>query len=120
MREILIGIGLCVVLFGGAFAVRSATMMQLLYSGSALVAGGLIFSMPFAVWYHVRLYRVLEPRGVLPRWRWILNPTSYHSKLSEEESGTVLPWFYLGAFGWVVSVLGLVVLGLSIWVGRNS
>jgi ABC-type tungstate transport system substrate-binding protein len=119
MREIAIVIGLCLLLGGGAVAVHTATMMQLLYAGAALVAGGLLFSVPFAVWYHVRLYRALQPRGELTR-TWILNPTSFHSKLTLEERDSVLPWFYLGAFGWTVSVLGLVALGLSLWVGRTQ
>ena len=117
MRELLIAGLVFGLLAGLGYAAHAADVIQLVYAGAILVGGGLFFSVPCAIVYHWALYRALKPRGELsPRWIW--NPTGQHSKLLPAEEGRVLPWFYAGAAGWTVSVLGYVVLGLGAWVGR--
>jgi hypothetical protein len=117
MREILIAFGMCVLLAGGAVLARSASALQLIYAGSILIAGGMVFSLPCAIWYHYKLYTTLHPRGDLaPRWIW--NPTGQHVRLRAEERPRVLPWFYAGAAGWTICMLGCVLLGLAAWVER--
>jgi hypothetical protein len=117
VKEILIAFGVFASLAGLGWALHFATMMQLVIPGILLIAGGLIFSLPCAIWYHWLLYRTLSPRGALDS-RWIWNPTAHHERLSTEERTAVMPWFYAGAAGWVLSVLGCVLLGLGAWVGR--
>lgn len=119
MREIIIALSIAGVLAGAALAGHYFDTMQLLYAGSMIAAGGLILSVPFAVWYHWKLYRALSPRGELSR-RWLWNPTAEHVRLRPDERVGVLTYFYIGALGWVVTVLGLAVVGLGAWVGRSQ
>ena len=52
--------------------------------------------------YHVMLHRTLSP---LPRgWWW--NPTRLHERLADEARARVMPWFVVGAAGFVGSLLG--------------
>lgn len=52
--------------------------------------------------YHVMLHRTLAP---LPRgWWW--NPTRLHERLDDEGRRRVMPWFVVGAAGFVGSLLG--------------
>jgi len=119
VREILLAGLVFGLLAGVGFALNGASMMELVYGGIILISAGLLFSLPCAVWYHWALYRALSPRGELSR-RWIWNPTAQHSKLRPDELRRVLPWFRAGAAGWVVSVLGCILLGLGAWVGRGQ
>lgn len=52
--------------------------------------------------YHVVLHRTLAP---LPRgWWW--SPTRLHGRLSPDQRRRVMPWFVVGAAGFVGSLLG--------------
>lgn len=105
-----------VLLSGGALVVHSATVYDLLWAGLWLVGGGLTFSMPCALRYHLLLYRALSSRGALDR-RWLLSPTAQHPKLTASERQRVMPWFYAGAAGWAVSLVGCAALGLVAFLG---
>lgn len=52
--------------------------------------------------YHVVLHRALAP---LPRgWWW--SPTRLHERLDSDQRRRVMPWFVVGAAGFVGSLLG--------------
>ena len=118
MRETLIAFGLLALLIVSSIAIQASDPMKVLYAGALLVAGGLAFSTPCAVVYHWQLYRALGPRGRLDK-RWLLNPTAHHDRLEESDLPRVMPWFYAGAFGWVVAVLGCVLLGIAAYLSRS-
>jgi hypothetical protein len=65
------------------------------------------------VWYHVRLYAALQPRGALPA-RWWLRPVALHDQLEADERQVVLRWFYAGGAGFFLTAAGcaLVILAL--------
>lgn len=111
MRETVIALVLFVLLSGGAVVVHSASFYDLLWVGLWLVGGGLIFSVPCALRYHLLLYRALSARDALDR-RWLLSPTAHHPRLTASERQRVMPWFYAGAAGWGVSLLGCGALAL--------
>ncbi len=118
MREIFFAILIFAGLAVTTVVLRSAEWMTIIYTGVGLILGGLVFSLPCAVWYHVLLYRSLAPRRALDK-RWIWNPTSHHSRLTEDERGRVMPWFYLGAAGWVASVAGCGLIGFAALMNRG-
>jgi hypothetical protein len=112
VRETLFALGILVVLILVAVAMKAADTLMLVYGGVGLVVAGLLFSTPCAIVYHWLLYRALSPRGALDK-RWLLNPTGQHKRLLDEERDRVMPWFYAGAAGWGVSVIGCAVLGIA-------
>jgi hypothetical protein len=124
MREVLIALLIFGVLAGGGLAVRTAialhlNILQFLYPGGILIVGGLVFSIPFAFWYHWKLYTTLGPRGDLsPRWIW--SPTAQHVRLRPEERRRVLPWFYAGAAGWTICMLGVGICFFGYFVDKNQ
>ena len=90
----------------------------LLAAGAVTTGVGLAFGVATGFWYHVALARALAPAGALtPRW-W-LRPVPLHARLDEAGRQRVLPWFYAGAVGFVVTVagMGLIALALaaSVW-----
>jgi len=119
VREILIAAGIFALLAGVALALQLADPLSMLYLGAILVVGGLAFSTPFAIVYHWKLYRVLGPRGELDK-RWLLNPTGQHKHLRDSDRPRVMPWFYAGAFGWGVCVIGCAVLGIAAFMLRST
>ena len=61
----------------------------------------------------VALARVLSPLNALtPRW-W-LRPVPLHARLDAVGRQRVLPWFYAGAAGFVVTVAGMALITLGI------
>ncbi len=117
MRELAVAAFLFLLLSATALAIRFASWTTLLVSGGLLIGGGLLFSLPCAVRYHVLLYRALRPRGALDR-RWLFNPTGHHERLTEVERRGVMPWFYAGAAGWGVTMVGCVLAGIAAVMSR--
>ena len=90
----------------GSAAVLALTPWNLLViAGAALIAGGLVVGVPTGLWYHVKLYRALAPRGELPRGWW-LRPNAFHGALRPGERRGVMVWFVLGAVGFLLIMLG--------------
>lgn len=79
----------------------------LIYGGVAVALGGVVIGALAGFVYHVLLHRHLAPRGELRR-RWWWNPVPYNSKLQPQERRTTMPWFYVGAAAWVMSMVGCV------------
>lgn len=116
MREIAIAVGLLGGMVGVSLLIHAASWDFLVHAGVVTFAAGMVFGLPCAVAYHVLLYRALEPTGELsPRWIWA--PMREHPKLGDEQRGRVLPWFYAGALGWLVVVVGCGLLALAAYVG---
>ena len=98
-----IGVALVLLVFasGGGFAHAEL----LLGAGVVVLALGLIVGVAAGLVYHVVLFRVLAPLGVLRRgWWW--RPTSMHVHLSPPLRQRVMPWFHAGAAGFFVALAG--------------
>lgn len=118
MRELLLVLAIFLLLAGGATALQTVRWETFAWLGTGLVLAGLGFSLPCALRYHWLLWKHLSARGVLaPRWIW--NPTAQHRLLLPAERGRVLPWFYAGAAGWGVTVLGCAIIGVAAWLASR-
>jgi hypothetical protein len=86
---------------------------SLLMAGVLVTGAGLLFGVTTGLWYHVVLAKALvAAKAHTPRW-W-LRPVSLHDRLDETGRRRVMPWFYVSAAGFVVTVVGLTLLGLGI------
>lgn len=103
-------LGLLFALVGGAALLTYAPWDWLFGGGSMLAVLGLVLGVPTGFWYHVLLYRALRPQGPLPR-TWWLRPDRLHDRLSAEARVRVMRPFYWGAVGFVVSIVGCLLLG---------
>lgn len=112
MRELGAIIAIILAVFGFSL-LKNLSLESAMSLGWGLVALGLAIGIPTAIIYHILLYRHLQPRGKLPRG-WIWRPIGLNEDLSEEERVWTLRWMMAGGFGFVIVVLGLVVLGGSI------
>jgi hypothetical protein len=109
--EILIVLGLVV----GATAVVVVPWSSLLAAGVVTTATGLVFGVATGLWYHVALGRALAAASALtPRW-W-LRPVPLHERLQARALRPVLPWFYAGAAGFVVTLAGIAMIALGMAV----
>src|SRR5262245_22717498 len=106
MLETLIVLGLIALLAGAGWAAVLLPWTVIAISGAACAAVGFALGVPTGFYYHVLLYRFLQPRGVLPRgWYW--HPMRYHDHLLAHERPSVNRWMYTGGAGFVLIVLGL-------------
>jgi len=102
----------------GVVVVAVTPWTSLLAVGALTTAAGLAFGIATGFWYHVALARALSAvKALTPRW-W-LRPVPLHARLDTAALQRVLPWFYAGAAGFFVTVVGmaLIALGLaaSVW-----
>ncbi len=114
MIELGIVLGLLGALVGGAALLTRAPWDWLFGGGGLLVALGLLVGAPCGLWYHVRLYRALRPRGPLPRGWWV-RPDRLHDRLAASERRAVMRPFYAGAVGFVLAIVGCVLVGYGAW-----
>lgn len=85
----------------------------LLVVGAVTTGAGLAFGVATGLWYHIALARALSAvRGLTPRW-W-LRPVPLHGRLDTAGRKRVMPWFYAGAAGFVVTVVGMALVALSV------
>jgi len=113
MNEAIIVVGLVIALVITGALVVTLPWTTLVFAGAALIALGFVLGIPTGALYHVTLYRRLAPRGELPaRWYW--SPVRYHALLRDEERVAVLLWFYLGAAGFTLIVIGGLVMALGL------
>ena len=108
MNEWAITVGVCVALVAvGGLAFLP--WWYVLAASAWAIGAGLVVGVPAGLMYHVELYRALAPRDELgPRWIW--NPVARHTYLRPRERRRVLAWFYAGGAGFVVILIGLVLL----------
>jgi hypothetical protein len=92
----------------------------LVLAGAGVTAAGLTFGVATGFWYHVALAHALAPSKALTRGWW-LSPVPLHRRLDDRGRRRVLPWFYAGAVGFVVTLAGmaLIALGLAASVWRT-
>jgi hypothetical protein len=85
----------------------------LVFVGVVCVATGIALGVPAGAYYHVKLYRYLAANGGVPRG-FIWHPTRYHDALPTQTRRGILPWFFAGALGFLLILLGcaLVILGV--------
>lgn len=89
---------------------------SLFMAGVVTTGVGLLFGVSTGFWYHVVLARgLVAARAYTPRW-W-LRPASFHDRLDEAARQRIMPWFYAGAAGFVVTVVGLALLAVGIAAG---
>jgi hypothetical protein len=113
MTEAAIVLGLVVMLVVVGTLVVSLPWTAIVFAGAGLIAFGFVLGVPTGFYYHVALYKRLAPRNALPaRWYW--SPVRYHPLLRDDERMSVLRWFYLGATGFVLIVLGGAVMALGL------
>ena len=79
--------------------------------GVALVALGMAVGVPAGALYHLQLYRALRPTGA----RWWLHPTGLHGQLRDGQRGAVMRWFRIGAVGFLVAIIGCVMVAVGAW-----
>ena len=94
---------------------------SLYYGGIWVTAAGFLVGVPTGFIYHVRLYQVLHPRGELPGG-WFWRPLRYNTCLRPEERNSVMSWCYIGALGFAVICLGLLMMaaGVSMALFRGA
>ncbi|HVP31832.1 MAG TPA: hypothetical protein VMW35_22010 [Myxococcota bacterium] len=112
--EILLMLAVVAVL--GAWALLGSTLpvATVLFGGIWLVVAGLALGVPTGAIYHVALWRSLGRAKLLPA-RWWLHPTSLHDRIPEPDRLHVLAWCYLGAAGFLLTLLGCAVVAIGAW-----
>ena len=88
----------------------------LLLVGFWTTLGGLALGIPTGALYHVELHRSLSACARLPE-RWWVSPTSLHGLIPPTDRVRVLGWCYAGAAGFVVTVLGCVLVAFALFRG---
>lgn len=74
--------------------------------GGLLALVGLVGGGGAGIVYHLALRRSLVRLGAQTRG-WLWSPVSRHQLLDEQGRREVLPWFYLGAAGFLICVAGI-------------
>jgi hypothetical protein len=112
--ELALVLGVLVALIGSAALLSYASWVTVFGAGLSCVALGLTLGVPTGVYYHVLLYRALQPRGQLTRLWW-LHPVGRHHALAPTELVRVRRWFVAGAIGFGLCVLGCLLTALGAW-----
>jgi hypothetical protein len=87
----------------------------LLVTGLVTTAVGLVVGVTTGFWYHVALGRAILASGTLPpRWWW--HPVSLHDRLQPADRRGVMPWFYVGAAGFFLTVVGIALTAISMGI----
>ena len=100
-------------LVGGTLGVFLIPWTAMLVVGAVTLAAGLVFGVATGFWYHVELARGVSAKTTLPA-RWWLRPVELHEWLDPASHRRVMPWFYAGAVGFVITVVGLVLIALGL------
>ena len=100
-------------LIGGTLFVFLVPWPAMLMVGTVTTAVGLVFGVGTGLWYHIALARVVSATRALPA-RWWLRPVELHEWLEPASHRRVMPWFYAGAVGFVITVVGLVLIALGL------
>ena len=112
MPETLLAAGIVIVFLTLVLTSALVPALGMLAVGAGCLVLGLVIGLPGSVGYHVALARALAGRRELPR-RWWLNPTALHGRLTPAERRVVMPWFYTGAAGFTVVVLGAITVFIA-------
>lgn len=115
MFELLIVVGLVLTLV----LVVVLPWSSLLLAGVWATGVGLVFGVATGFWYHVALGRAVGRTQPLPR-RWWLRPVPLNDRLDAADRRRVLPWFYAGGIGFVVTMAGLALIALSVVISYRQ
>jgi hypothetical protein len=115
MAELFLALGICAAL-GALAGLWSLAPTTLLLAGFWTTLAGLVLGIPTGTLYHVTLHRSLTACARLPE-RWWVAPTSLHGLLPQQDRKRVLGWCYAGAAGFLVTLLGCVLVALALWRG---
>ncbi|MEL6179650.1 MAG: hypothetical protein AAFS10_11895 [Myxococcota bacterium] len=121
MREILLALAILTGLIGLA-ALSALPWEQTLTFGWWVTGIGMALGVPTGVVYHVQLYRKLNHRDALPN-DWIWRPIGCNELLTPHERGAVIPWSIAGGVGFVIVVLGILIVALALasaWISIVS
>jgi hypothetical protein len=88
-------------------------LQMLFIVGLSCMLAGFGFGVPAGTYYHVKLYKLLALRGPVPRRFWF-SPTRFHDQLEPAEWRTVVPWFAIGGAGFLLIILGCLVVMLAV------
>jgi hypothetical protein len=110
--EFLVVLGILIAMAGWVVATASVAVETMLVAGFWLVLGGLAFGVPTGFLYHLFLRRSLLRRGPLPT-RWWLHPTQFNPTLPVSDRRLVLGFCYAGAAGFLVTLLGCLVVAIG-------
>jgi len=114
MLEALVVVCVLLAMGGWVLASTALTVETLFVAGLWLTVAGLAFGLPTGFLYHLALRRSLLREGRLPA-RWWLWPTDLHDRIPDADRRLVLGSCYAGAAGFLVTLLGCLVLGISTW-----
>jgi hypothetical protein len=115
MAELFLALGICAAL-GGLAGLWMLAPETLLLVGFWTTLGGLALGIPTGALYHLELYRSLRACERLPE-RWWVAPISHHRVIPSEDRMRVLGWCYVGAAGFLVTVLGCALVALALLRG---
>ncbi|HYB12874.1 MAG TPA: hypothetical protein VEG67_05345 [Myxococcota bacterium] len=113
MLEIAVVLGVFVAMAGGV-ASTALAVETVFAAGLWLIVGGLAFGVPTGVLYHLVLRRSLLRLGPLPV-RWWLRPIQLNPSVPTADRRLVLGFCYAGAAGFLVTLLGCVVVSIAAW-----
>ena len=105
MAELLVALAPLLVLAGLALVALFVPVEALAVGALALMAVGLVLGLPTGLYYHVLLRRELTAHGPAPAgWYW--RPQKHHSELAPPARRRLMPWFWLGALGFLLICTG--------------
>lgn len=116
MAELAVVLGPLLLLMGFALMAMWVPLPIIAGAALSLMSIGLLVGVPGGLYYHVLLRRALLQRGPLPRgWYW--HPQQHHDELEQARVRKLMPWFWAGALGFGLIVLGFVlaVAALLLW-----
>lgn len=113
MTETFISLAFVVLFSVVAWAV-GAGAESMIWGGVAIAAFGFAYGIPCAVVYHWLFYRSLVRMDRLPA-RWWISPPRHHDLLPSEDRPRVLVWGAIGGSGFVMVVLGIIVMTVGLW-----
>jgi hypothetical protein len=116
MLEALFVVALVAVLVLLGLAALFLSVEAIVVVGLVCIAAGFGIGLPAGIYYHVKLYRLLAARAPVPlRFWW--QPTRFHELLEPAQWRGVLPWFVIGGTGFLLTVLGCVVVLVGVLKG---
>jgi hypothetical protein len=82
-------------------------------AGTALGLVGLLGGGGAGVVYHLMLRKALTRLGILTQ-RWLWSPVACHRLLDEQGRHEVLPWFRVGAAGFLLCLAGIGMVAVAV------
>ena len=116
MAELILSIGVVASLAMLTVLPRVVSMGGLIATGAVCIVLGLVFGLPVALYYHLRLFRGLHSLGASTH-RWWVDPRPLQRALPEQEQRLLTRLFWVGGAGFLLTMVGCVVLASAVLVG---